>query len=610
MLVKRMMAVALCLTLAAPAFARNRAGDNWYFGQHCGITFVFGDPEPLEEGGQLSTVAGCSTISTPAGQPLFYTDGLTVWDRYHAQMANGDGLLGGRWASQSALIVPKPGSSTVFYVFTVPEAPNDTVGLNYSVVDMSLMDGLGAVVADGKNTKIMNSCSEQLTAVSHANRTDIWVIARPAGTNQFHAFLVTSEGVNHTPTISSAGTSLDFIFHTMNHGCLKASPTGDALAMTYYADRLVELYDFNNATGEVTNAVSVDDLSLPYGVEFSVDGKVLYVMSVGKALYQYDLTAGDIAGSKVEVGTPTQGGGLQLGPDGRIYVALLNEPRLGVIESPTRLGVACSYNDHGPSTPGLCASGLPGFVQTFFAAEDDLTMDKNATLTFSATSFSTLYNRWTGLTLATVKIVSVPTHGVLALSGTPLAVDDTIEAADLDDVTYAPATDYVGNDTFSWSGKPADGAYGLTITFAIEVQNTPPSAPVATAATNVTQTSFTATWNASADATSYRLDVAMDEAFTEFVPDYESVVVSGTSHDVTDLAEGQTYYYRVRAANDFAESNNSNVIAVTCEVDGVLEVVTTITTTYGCGPMAAGVFAMMLFGFGSLTGISLRRNGR
>jgi hypothetical protein len=38
--------ILLSLALALPAFARNQAGDNWYFGYDGGVTFVNGVPNP------------------------------------------------------------------------------------------------------------------------------------------------------------------------------------------------------------------------------------------------------------------------------------------------------------------------------------------------------------------------------------------------------------------------------------------------------------------------------------------------------------------------------------------------------------------------------------
>ncbi len=87
--------------------------------------------------------------------------------------------------------------------------------------------------------------------------------------------------------------------------------------------------------------------------------------------------------------------------------------------------------------------------------------------------------------------------------------------------------------------------------------------PVAIAATDIESTSFTANWERSFAAESYRLDVSESEEFTTFVSGYENRPVSGTSESVTGLTEDTTYYYRVRA--EYLEdtfSNNSNVITV------------------------------------------------
>lgn len=93
---------------------------------------------------------------------------------------------------------------------------------------------------------------------------------------------------------------------------------------------------------------------------------------------------------------------------------------------------------------------------------------------------------------------------------------------------------------------------------------TMPQAPVAGAATNVTASSFTANWSAApgtADVT-YRLDVATDSDFTNFVGLYNGREVSGISESIGSL-DPITYYYRVRAVNAQGASENSATITVT-----------------------------------------------
>jgi hypothetical protein len=71
------------------------------------------------------------------------------------------------------------------------------------------------------------------------------------------------------------------------------------------------------------------------------------------------------------------------------------------------------------------------------------------------------------------------------------------------------------------------------------------NAPVATAATGVGQTSFTANWNAYSGATYYLLDVSESSDFSTFV--YENQITTSTSYVVIGLESNTTYYYRVRA---------------------------------------------------------------
>ncbi len=95
-----------------------------------------------------------------------------------------------------------------------------------------------------------------------------------------------------------------------------------------------------------------------------------------------------------------------------------------------------------------------------------------------------------------------------------------------------------------------------------------PSAPTATSATGITTSGFTANWNTSATATSYRLDVATDNNFTAILGSYNDLTVASTSQSVTGLYSSTDYYYRVRAVNGYGTSSNSNTISVTTNAAG------------------------------------------
>ena len=89
----------------------------WFFGENSGLNFDTNPP--TINSGALSTDEGSASISNSEGVLQFYTDGSTVFDRNGDIMVNGDGLLGNSSSAQSAIIVPKPLSTNIYYIFTV-----------------------------------------------------------------------------------------------------------------------------------------------------------------------------------------------------------------------------------------------------------------------------------------------------------------------------------------------------------------------------------------------------------------------------------------------------------------------------------------------------------
>jgi uncharacterized repeat protein (TIGR02543 family) len=94
---------------------------------------------------------------------------------------------------------------------------------------------------------------------------------------------------------------------------------------------------------------------------------------------------------------------------------------------------------------------------------------------------------------------------------------------------------------------------------------TPLDAPAATAATNPGTGGFSANWNAVPGADGYRLDVATDSSFTTTVPGYDDLDVGNEVTRAVSfaVAEGTTYYYRVRTYSGTVTSEDSNIIDVT-----------------------------------------------
>ena len=365
----------------------------WHLGRFAGIDFNQDPPVPLLDG-QLNTTEGCASIADINGNLLFYTDGSRVWNRNHLVMP---GVIGGALAeldgdgssSQSAIIIPKPNTSNLYYIFTVDDGvdtPNPNGGpdgLRYSEVDMTLDGGLGDIIVATKNTPLVARNSEKITAVMHANQLHVWVVTHKANTDEFHAYLVTDSGVQNTAVISSVGSVVDGMDPLGGgssrsgyfRGCMKISPNGQRLAIAHN-NFTTELFDFNTSTGEVSNPLIVNNHteSKAFGVEFSPSNKFLYVSSnLGAglpSLLQYDLDAADIP-SSVEVIDPSvkSVGSLQLGPDKKIYVSVRLRDTLAVINDPDVKGVACNYDLAGfylGDGDHRTQFGLPQFIQSFF----------------------------------------------------------------------------------------------------------------------------------------------------------------------------------------------------------------------------------------------------
>jgi len=94
------------------------------------------------------------------------------------------------------------------------------------------------------------------------------------------------------------------------------------------------------------------------------------------------------------------------------------------------------------------------------------------------------------------------------------------------------------------------------------------AAPVATAATSVTTSSFYANWESVAVADGYYLDVAYDNLFTSYVMGYQNLNVGLVlTYQIDTLTDNTTYYYRLRAYKAIDTSANSNIITVTTELE-------------------------------------------
>ncbi len=358
-------------------------GDTWYFGVRAGMKFSDGKVTGIElpvsnESENMDTFKGCVSMSDADGNFIFFANAWYAFNKDLKQMPNGFDITEERdvfsHAPTQMAAIQNPGNPNRYYLFTL-DAFDGPYGFRYSEIDMTLDGGLGDIVTATKNTFIRGSVTSRITTIKHANGNDTWVIVHGSSNNVFYTYLVTNTGISATPVTSIVGTIHNNAGGNAD-GQLKASPDGCKLAMAIYGMSVLELFDFNNATGTISNPVTFDfyEGNNLYGVEFSPNGSKLYVgMMWLQKIYQFDLNAGSQAAiddSRYLVATMSdynRPGAFQIGPYGKIYIARTG-PYVAVINNPNRSGADCGFVSDaiylGPNASGV--NSLPSFSQSYF----------------------------------------------------------------------------------------------------------------------------------------------------------------------------------------------------------------------------------------------------
>ena len=345
----------------------------WLFADSAGIDFNdLANPVAISSNIAIPCFQNFSSIANNQGQLLFYVAGvdlsetpMRIFDKNGNTMLNGDTLQGYAFVGQGCMIIPFSSDTNKYYVFICDREGVIGNAIYYSIVDMSLNGGLGAVIS--RNNVFLNDyISEKLNAVKHANGRDWWVITQSNRTNRlFHRFLITPEGI--------LGPFDQFIGSNDNihkfFGQMIFSKDGSKMVAVATSSK-IDIFDFDRCTGDLFNYRSAGENIFSeqngyYGCSISANGNVLYTSTFYpgyKTVYQYDLSATNIKSTKQTIISFPDTGQLHfhvmgqhlLGPDDRIYVmrgGAFTGPNsdtyylhhMDVILEPDQLGSACNY---------------------------------------------------------------------------------------------------------------------------------------------------------------------------------------------------------------------------------------------------------------------------
>ncbi len=330
-----------------------------------------------------------ASVCDTAGNLMFYTNGYSLYDRTHQQMAGWDTLNPGYLASewfphgqilpQGSLILPQPGNDSIYYVFHAshnifPQFEDYVRGdyFYYTRINMEGNEGLGEITH--LNQVLLHEYLDigKVNACRHANGRDWWIIICTYNDKYYHLFLFTPQGVQYmgqkivtTPVMSGFSQSV-------------FSPDGNFFvsyqAILVAGGKNIHIYDFDRCLGMLQEKTffTLNDTAVGNGAAISPNSRYLYIMANWK-IYQFDLWATNIAASKTTVAvwdgfydyeiSPTTFNLGQLAPDGKIYVnpRSMTNSYFHVIENPDEAGLACNVAQHSLQLPHFNSVSMPHF---------------------------------------------------------------------------------------------------------------------------------------------------------------------------------------------------------------------------------------------------------
>ncbi|MEI6311759.1 MAG: T9SS type A sorting domain-containing protein [Bacteroidota bacterium] len=369
------------------------------FGRRYGLNIMDYSYNPVitnRDSGYMNFDWTNSSFSDDSGHLLFYTNGISIANKYNEKMENSDTLNPSYYSFveapdvfeygyrlfQGTLVLPSLRNDSIYYlfhstldsIFTITDIKNAIKYLKLTTIDIAANGGNGKVIS--KNQRIWNGINYMgnINACKHGNGRDWWILERHRGDDCFSRSLVSPYGISseQVQCIGSIQDVNDLNFNTF-------TSDGSKYIVSSYPYGGIAIYDFDRCSGLLSNErhIVIPFLrdSLWYlSTAVSANSKYLYVISTG-VIYQYDLEASNIATSQIIIAqkdtiTDTfftnnylSFGACFLGPDGKIYIGAGGigwNVHLHVIENPDQGGLACNFRQLAYLLPAM-QSGATAF---------------------------------------------------------------------------------------------------------------------------------------------------------------------------------------------------------------------------------------------------------
>ncbi|MFT3889457.1 MAG: SpaA isopeptide-forming pilin-related protein [Arachnia sp.] len=464
----------------------------WFFGNKAGIDFgATGSAPGVAFTGTQNTSEGSTVITDEQGNLLFWSNGQSVFDRNGAVMPNGTGLLGNASAVQTVASFPVAGQPGKFFLATTSTDINSRANgqLRYSMVDMTLNNGLGAVTLKNVELGPASTAAEAITAVPNATGDGYWVLTNTNNSPNILAYEFDADGpVTGQPVVSVMPSNNGNRYSTLSFSAdytqlVQLTAQGTSSTGTWSKVRLL---NFDAATGEVQQRL---EWEMPmgqgtgrhgYAADFSPSGEYVYATKIFETsrLYRYRIagatTGADVKATELYLGSMgSQGGQVRRAPDGRMYVANTGGTALNTVDDPD--APSPTYTQNGFPLPSGTASqgGLPQMVTGCPPVTRSLKVTKKTTASAASRPGDTVsYTVSLQNTGAGAYNSAVPAHVVDDLSG---VLDESTWGGASAKLASDPTGPDVGTLTFDpvaqrlrWSGPLAvDATVDITYTLTV-----------------------------------------------------------------------------------------------------------------------------------------------
>ncbi len=361
--------ISNCLIFVTNCNPIQNSESTWYFSKSNGLSFNTGVPIENNSIPASNTFGeACAIQSNTSGDVLFYTNSEQVWNSSHQLINTGNLLQGHQSSKNGAVIVPNPANINQYYIFTSTESGGQK-GFRYSIVQTS---GTTATMTSVINQPItipsgyLTSSDGAILAVEgievFKTCNGYWIItsAKKSSGVYLIVYSLTSAGLQYTSEFFIAN-NVDY--HVSS---IEISPNGNKLAYINYYYKTY-LFDFDKYTGIISNQILVTGTNT-YAFSFSPNSNLFY-LTLGDEIFQYNINSINIVNSKVKIGSYTQQlGGMQRGPDNKLYLIINGKNKMAVIHEPNRLATEnnlneCFFTENGPILSRSLGFSLPNMIE-------------------------------------------------------------------------------------------------------------------------------------------------------------------------------------------------------------------------------------------------------